>query len=210
MKPATLSEALFYPFHLCHEETLMNLCRRFSKVHFRDFMALQLTPFTGMTAYPEQMGDSHPDLLAAGILVQGYPVSGPLADDVEAAIDRDLCDPAWRRLFDASLRNDRRFQAGLFDTGAADRLMQEPLASESYTVALVKGRLPKANYDDPASDYGVALLKTSAALVYTYRLALAHGLQAVTDSPAHFALFDRTLVREGLALGNHLVVRKGY
>ena len=84
--------ALFYPFHLCHPDTLARLLTRFATVHFRDFMALQLTPMAGMTAFQDRMGMSFPDLIESGRLVQGYDVSGPLPPTVAAAIDRDLHD----------------------------------------------------------------------------------------------------------------------
>jgi len=95
--------ALFYPFHLCHPDTLARLLTRFASVHFRDFMALQLTPMSGMTAFQERMGLSFPDLVEAGRLVQGYDVSGPLPPAVAAAVDRDLQDPLWRAIFHMAL-----------------------------------------------------------------------------------------------------------
>lgn len=210
MKPTTLPEALFYPFHLCHEETLAKLFLRFSKVHFRDFMSLQLTSMAGMTAYPDRMGDRYPELIAAGTLVQGYNVSGLLPGDVETAIDCDLKDPEWRRLFEEALRGERRFRLGLFGNDQAPRYDKVGWTAVPYTVAMVKEFCAPSASNEIAWDYGLALVKTSAALVYTYRLALVHGLQAATDSPAHFALFDLMLRRENLAVGNHLVVRKGY
>jgi len=108
-------DALYYPFHLCSEDTLMELLHRFRTVHFRDYMALQLTPFLGTTAFQDRMGDSFPQLVAEGRLVQGYPTSGPLDDDMENAVDQDLADPVWRNLFHHSFREYRRFQRGLFD-----------------------------------------------------------------------------------------------
>lgn len=108
-------DALYYPFHLCSEDTLMELLHRFRTVHFRDYMALQLTPFLGTTAFQDRMGDSFPQLVAEGRLVQGYPTSGPLDDDMEHAVDQDLADPVWRNLFHHSFREYRRFQRGLFD-----------------------------------------------------------------------------------------------
>ena len=45
--------ALYYPFHLCHDHTLSRLLTDFSTVHFRDFMTLQLTPMVGTTAFPD-------------------------------------------------------------------------------------------------------------------------------------------------------------
>ena len=65
-------DALFYPFHLCHEKTLRGLLQKFHAIHFRDFMALQLTPLTGMTAFPDRMGDYYPEELEAGNIVQGH------------------------------------------------------------------------------------------------------------------------------------------
>ena len=108
-------DALYYPFHLCSEDTLMELLHRFRTVHFRDYMALQLTPFLGTTAFQDRMGHSFPQLVAEGRLVQGYPTSGPLDDDMEHAADQDLADPVWRNLFHHSFREYRRFQRGLFD-----------------------------------------------------------------------------------------------
>ena len=94
---------------------MAQLLTRFATVHFRDFMALQLTPMTGMTAFQDRMGMNFPDLIESGRLVQGYDVSGPLPPMVAAAIDRDLHDPAWRAYFHAEFRRDRRLQRGLFE-----------------------------------------------------------------------------------------------
>ncbi|MBS0154216.1 MAG: hypothetical protein JSS38_06470, partial [Nitrospira sp.] len=95
----TRSGVLFYPFHLCHERTLQWLLERYEQVHFRDYMAIQVSPFCGTTAFPERMGDAFPDLLASKRLVQGYNVSGPLTPDTCIAVDRDLTDSTWRGLF---------------------------------------------------------------------------------------------------------------
>ena len=210
MKPSTPPQALFYPFHLCHEGTLAKLLLRFTTVHFRDFMALQLTPMVGMTAYADRMGDSFPDLLAEGRLVQGYDVSGPLSSEVVVAIDRDLCDPAWRQLFDRSLRTSRRFQQGLFGTRNSFPATMTHWDTIPFSVEQIKERFAHAASDEAHVQYGLALVNTAASLVYTYRLALIHGLQVATDSPAHFQLFEVSRMREDLSLVNHLVVRKGY
>ena len=93
----------------------MELLRRFRTVHFRDYMALQLTPFLGTTAFQDRMGDTFPHLVAEGRLVQGHPTSGPLDADMEGAVNQDLVDPVWRNLFHHSFREYRRFQRGLFD-----------------------------------------------------------------------------------------------
>lgn len=53
-------KALYYPFHLCHEKTPHRLLADFEQVHFRDFLALQLTSMVGTTAFPDRMGDSYP------------------------------------------------------------------------------------------------------------------------------------------------------
>ena len=54
---------LYYPFHLCSPESLEHFLSRYDTVHFRDYMALQLTPTSGTMAYPDRMGDRHADLL---------------------------------------------------------------------------------------------------------------------------------------------------
>jgi hypothetical protein len=210
MKPTSPPQALFYPFHLCHEDTLAKLLRRFTVSHFRDFMALQLTPMIGMTAYADRMGDSFPELLAAGRLVQGYDVSGHLSDQLIIAIDQDLHDPTWRSIFDRALRTDRRFQRGLFDAHHSLRPADNRLGTIPYCVSRVKRLCVTSNADEWEIEYGLALVKTAASLVYTYRLALTHALQVATDSNAHFELFERTRNREHIALSNHLIVRKGY
>jgi hypothetical protein len=185
-------------------------------------MALQITSMSGTTAYADRMGDQHADLVKAGRIVQGHPVSGPLDDEAVAAVDRDLADPAWRHLFHRALQNDRRFQRGLFDLshrmmiagtpmpGPAVllRLVEEPRARQPVTVRtlvqLAQGRLAlEGGYD---YEYAWALVKTSASLVYTVRLGARHGLEAVTDSESHFHLFERTRARERLAVSNRLIV----
>ncbi len=209
MKPTLGPDALFYPFHLCHQETLGRLLRRFRAVHFRDFMALHLTPMTGLTAYPDRMGDSNPELLASGRIVQGYDVSGSLPEEVAAAVDRDLADPRWRDLFQAALRSDGRFRAGL-GQDERQRFNVERHATTSYTLARIKRLLSRAGPDGSDVAYGVTLIKTSAALAYTLRLARAHQLQPATDSPAHFGLLERSCRREHIHLSNHLILRQGY
>jgi len=210
MKPASPPQALFYPFHLCHADTLAKLSLRFATVHFRDFMALQLTPMVGMTAYADRMGDSFPELLAAGRVVQGYDVSGPLSAEVVTAIDHDLHDPVWRQLFDRYLRTNPRFQRGLFEAKHSFPATRTRWDRTPFSVDQIRQRCAQLATDESDLEYGLALVKTAAALVYTYRLALTHGLQVATDSLAHFALFEQTRVREHLSLANHLIVRNGY
>ena len=218
--------ALFYPFHLCHSDTLARLLARFATVHFRDFMALQLTPMSGMTAFQDRMGMSFPDLIESGRLVQGYDVSGPLPAPVAAAIDRDLHDPLWRACFHTALRQNRRLQRGLFEPShslrigdsqvpgpaALLRLMGDSFRQQAYDLAQVRA-LSKRSVpleEGYHIEYGLALVKTSASLVYTQTLALAHQLQPATDSPAHFALYAQSCIRENWPRINHLLIRVGY
>ena len=224
--PASTGHALYYPFHLCHERTLARLLERYRTVHFRDYMALQLTPMSGTTAYQDRMGQYHPELVGTGRIVQGYSVSGPLDADALPAVNRDLEDETWRRLFHDGLTNDRRFQRGLFDLShsfvvggstvpgpaALLRLLEETRVAWACSVeqaqALSRRRL--SSEDSYEFEYVLALIKTSAALVYTIRLCRQHGLDAVTDSDVHFRLLTQTCLREGLSLGNRLVAREDY
>lgn len=199
---------------------------RFATVHFRDFMALQLSSLSGMTAFQDRMGMSFPDLIESGRLVQGYDVSGPLPLPVAAAIDRDLHDPLWRARFHMALRQDRRLQRGLFEPShslrigdclvpspaALLRLMDDSFRQHTYDLDQVR-KLSKRSLtleDGYHCEYGLALVKTSASLVYTQTLALAHQLQPVTDSPSHFVLYAQSCVREHWPRTNHLLIRVGY
>ena len=218
--------ALFYPFHLCHPETLARLLTRFASIHFRDFMALQLTAMSGVTAFQDRMGMSFPDLIASGRLVQGYDISGPLPPPVAAAIDHDLRDPLWRARFHTALRRDRRLQRGLFEPShslrigdslvpgpaALLRLMDDSFRQQAYDLDRVR-MLSKRSVtleEGYHYEYGLALVKTSASLVYTQTLALAHELQPVTDSPAHFSLYAQSCARENWPRINYLLTRLGY
>jgi len=226
MTPSVERRALYYPFHLCPERTLQRLLEEYASVHFRDYMALQVTMMSGTTAYQDRMGDLHEDLVRTGRIVQGYSVSGPLDDDAMAAVDRDLADTSWRSLFHRALSEDRRFQRGLFDfshgmligttmvpgPAALLRLTEETRARRAYSVHILKklsqGRLSvEKGYDH---EYTLALVKTSAALVYTIRLCGQHGLEAVTDSEPHFQLLERTCSLDSLSLTNRRILREGY
>ena len=218
--------ALFYPFHLCHPDTLARLLARFATVHFRDFMALQLTPMSGMTAFQDRMGMSFPDLIQSGRLVQGYDVSGPLPLTVAVAIDRDLHDPLWRARFHTALRQNRRLQRGLFEPShslrigdslvpgpaALLRLMADSFRQQAYDLGQVRALSKRSVTLEEGYhfEYGLALVKTSASLVYTQTLALVHQLQPVTDSSAHFALYAQSCIRENWPRINHLLIRVGY
>ena len=211
------TDVLFYPFHLCHERTLHRLLGTFSRVHFRDYMALQVSPFFGTTAYPDRMGDAYPVLLSEGRLVQGYQISGMLSGQVMAAVDRDFSDGAWRTRFHAALNGDRRFHIGLFGTPpegshSGALLRDDRFKTRPFTVAQIRrwSLVPDRDRDTDAFDYGLALLKTAAALVYTVQLAGEHALAAATDSPAHFALLNRSLRRDGVRLENCFIERTGY
>lgn len=224
--PASTQHALYYPFHLCHERTLARLLEQYRTVHFRDYMALQLTPMSGTTAYQDRMGQYYPKLVGTGQMVQGHHVSGPLDPDARSAVDRDLSDGTWRRIFHDGLREDRRFQRGLFDLShsfviggstvpgpkALLRLLEETRLAQACSVeqaqALSRRRL--LSEDAYEFEYVLALIKTSAALVYTIRLCQEHGLEAVTDSEVHFKLLEQTCAREGTSLRNRLMLRKGY
>lgn len=222
--PATAT--LFYPFHLCHAETLQRLLARFHPVHFRDYMALQLSPFSGTTAYTDRMGGTFPELVTAGRLVQGHDVSGPLNEAGRTSIDRDLADDQWRARFHAAIREDRRFQRGLFDPthammigqdlvpgpAALLRLMHEDFLHRPFTLDTVQqdSRQRLTGHDAFRFEYGLALVKTAAAQYYTIQLAHRHHLTASTDSAAHFQLLSRSLDRDNHRLPNHLVIRTGY
>ena len=226
MRLAHRSHALFYPFHLCHPDTMVRLLTRFATVHFRDFMALQLTPMSGVTAFQDRMGMSFPDLIKSGRLVQSYDVSGPLSPTVAATIDRDLQDPVWRTRFHTALCRDRRFQRGLFEPSHSLRignslvpgpaallhLMDDSFRQHVYDVGRVRGFTNRSLTLEEGYqfEYGLALVKTSASLVYTQTLALAHQLQPVTDSHSHFALYAQSCIRENWPRTNHLLVRQGY
>jgi hypothetical protein len=218
--------ALFYPFHLCHPDTLARLLTRFKTVHFRDFMALQLTPLSGVTAFQDRMGMNFPDLIESGRLVQGYDVSGPLPPSVAGAIDRDLHDPLWRARFHTALRWDRRLQRGLFEPSHSLRIGDSLVPGPAVFLRLMEDSFRQSSFDlsrvrtlskrgltleeGYLFEYGLALVKTSASLVYTQTLALAHQLQPVTDSPAHFSLYAQSCARENWPRTNHLLLRAGY
>lgn len=189
-------------------------------------MALQLTPMSGMTAFQERMGMGFPDLIESGRLVQGYNVSGPLRPSVPAAVDRDLHDPLWRSHFHSALCRDRRFQRGLFEPShslrigdslvpgpaALLRLMDDSFREHAYDLDMVRALSTRSVTLEEGYhyEYGLALVKTSASLVYTQTLARAHQLQPVTDSPAHFSLYAQSCTRENWPKTNHLLIRVGY
>ena len=218
--------ALYYPFHLCHERTLAFLLEEYDVVHFRDFMALQLTPFMGATAFPDRMGDYYPQLLEAGRIIQGHNVSGALQPDLIAAVDQDLADPTWRAIFHDALSDDYHFQRTLFhesefrkrgngdskEIAVLSRLrtldwQEIPLSVESVKT-LSRKSLP--HKDDPVFEYGWALVKTSVALTYTIQLCHQLQVTAVTDSASYHRLLTQSCHRTRIELSNSCVKREGY
>jgi len=219
-------DALYYPFHLCHEQTLHQLIEHYPRVHFRNFMALQLTPFMGTTAFPECMGDDYPDLLEKGRIVQGHDLSGPLNPAITTLVNQDLADPLWRTIFHQALRDDRRFQRGLFpfsqdsqgrSTVASDLAVlsafQQPereFAPCTVETLQVMSRRRLPDNENLSFEYGFGLIKMSAALVYSIQLCQQFGLVAVTDSPSHHRLLERTCLRNTVDLTNICLKREGY
>jgi hypothetical protein len=218
--------ALFYPFHLCHERTLQRLLLTYETVHFQDFLPVRLSPLIGTTALPDRMGDAHPHLLAVGRLVQGHQGGNPLAPDRVAGLDRDLADGTWRALFHQALRDDRRFQRGLF--GATHqwsiagiprpgpfvvlRLLGNEWPARSFTVRNLKALAHRRQTEEEgyAYEYAFALVKTAASLATSLLLCRQLGIEAVTDSFPHHSLLTRTCTREGYQLANRLLRREGY
>lgn len=218
--------ALYYPFHLCHERTLARLLKEYTVVHFRDFMALQLTPFMGTTAFPDRMGDYYPQLLEAGRIIQGHNVSGPLHPELISAVDGDLADPTWRSIFHEVLSEDYHFQRTLFDEsvirkrGSIDSIemsssptFRTPDWKETpFSVELVKtlSRQSFPHKDNPIFEYGWALVKTSAALTYTIQLCQRLHVTAVTDSTAYHRLLTQSCERKQIRLSHSYIKREGY
>ncbi len=217
---------LFYPFHLCHERTLHSLLANYETVHFRDFMALRLTPLMGTTAFPDRMGDYYPKLFKANRIVQGHDVSGPMNAEVGDTVNRDLADVRWRALFHEALSSNYRFQRGLFDTSqipqpgnpvsddhsiltelAQTDWVEIPFDVETVQTLSRSAHTPK---DGARFEYGWALIKTSASLVYTIQICQTLHLTAVTDSSAHYQLLTATCQRDGIDFSNTCLKREGY
>jgi hypothetical protein len=219
-------DALYYPFHLCHKQTLQQLLVDYARVHFRDYMALQLTPFMGTTGFSDRMGDYYPDLFMSGRIVQGHNVSGPLSPELIMAVNRDIADPQWRALFHEGLKNDRSFQRGLVvfsldsqgrstvptDSAVLSAFQQPEREFTPYTVETLQtmSRRPLPEKDNLTFEYGFWLMKTSAALIYSIRLCQQLGVVAVTDLAAHHQLLARTRVRDSVDVTYFYVERKGY
>ena len=220
-----MMNALYYPFHLCHERTLERLLEDYATVHFRDFMALRLTPLMGTTAFPDRMGDYHPEHLKAGRIIQGYDLSGSMAQKFVSAVNQDLTDLQWRQRFHKSMLNDRRFQRGLFPeaqdiAGSAHdengpvwlQFQEERWENELLDVEIVQALSRKRLEGHQARqfEYGWAMIKTAASLIYTIQLCHQLKLIAVTDSAAHYHLLVHTCSREHTKLENVHLKPKGY
>ena len=218
--------ALFYPFHLCHERTLHQLLQTYQQIHFRDYKALQLSPLAGTIAYSDRMGDTHSHLVETGRIVQGHSVNGALSSETELAVNLDLRDPTWRSAFHEGLKKNPQFQRGLVpfcqdahgnSTGPTDpaalcRLQEAERESAVYDVDIVRILSRKFVLDDEKVfyEYGMAFIKTSASLQYTIQLCHEFQLIAVTDSFYHHQLLERTCRRERIALANAYITRQGY
>jgi hypothetical protein len=195
---------------LCSPESLERFLSRYDTVHFRDYMALQLTPTSGTMAYPDRMGDEHPDLLEQGRIVQGHNVSGPLSPEIDRRIDRDLKDREWREIFQFAIRNDLRFQQGLAEHGTAFH----PWTPERWVhwrVTLADIRQMSCLKLDPeravALEYGLMLVKTSVSLWHTIQLCQKLGIDAITDSQRHDQLLQRIMKRDRMSLPTYLLRR---
>ena len=156
----------------------------------------------------------------------GHNVSGPLAPDMVLDINRDLADPQWRSSFQKFILNDSRFQHGLFadsQEGISEHSGYPPKpewlqfrdiewATRSIDVettqALSRQRLHGT--DAAQFEYGWALIKTAASLIYTIQITQQRNLVAVTDSSAHHHLLAWTCERDGITLKNICVKREGY
>ncbi len=202
--------AFYYPFHLCSRESLEHLLSRYARVHFRDYMALQLTPMSGTMAFPDRMSDHSPDLYAQGRIVQGHNVSGPVSAEIGERIDRDLEDRDWRTIFHSALRDEPRFRRG-FAARGEDAAQLVSWLDEQWVacpMSLAEVRRMSCLKLEPAralaSEYGMMLVKTSAALWYTIELCQRLALEAATDSSAHDRLLTRILTRDRLELATYL------
>ncbi len=219
-----MTNALYYPFHLCHERTLERVLEDYEAVHFRDFMALRLTPLMGTTAFPDRMGDYHPEHFKAGRIIQGHDLSGSMTPKTISAVNHDLSDPPWRHRFHESIMNDRRFQRGLFaapqdaDESAQTenspewlQFQEETWENVTLNVEIVQALSRQRLEGQQARqfEYGWAMIKTAASLIYTVQLCHQFKLTAVTDSAAHSHLLTQTCSREHTKLENICLKREG-
>lgn len=210
----TDQSCLYYPFHLCSRETIEQLLSRYEFVHFRDYMALQLTPTSGTTAFPDRIGDTHPDLYEQGRVIQGHNVSGPLSPETDRRIDRDMKDRTWREIFHWALRDDLRFQQGFTAQGQDGRVLQSVRGEHwiEWPITLADVRQMSCLQLPPeratSLEYSLMMVITSASLWHTIQLCQRHALEASTDSAPHDRLLRRTLVRDRIALPTFLLRRE--
>jgi hypothetical protein len=192
-------------------DSLERLLTRYDTVHFRDHMAIQLTPTSGTMARPDRMGDTCPDLLEHGRIVQGHNVSGPLGPEMDRRIDRDLKDRDWREIFHFALQHDARFRRGFDEHGGSDSVFRPwmPERWKDWPISLAEVRQMSRLKLDPeraiAFDYGVMMVKTSASLWHTIQICQRHTLEAVTDSPFHDRLLRRIMTRDHITLPTFLL-----
>jgi hypothetical protein len=113
-------------------------------------------------------------------------------------------------MFHAALHNEPRFRRGFAQRGEDATYFQpylaERRASCPMSVAEIR-ELSGLNLDPEralAFEYGMMLVKTSAALWYTIKLCQRDALEAATDSRAHDQLLKRILTRDGLQLSTYL------
>jgi hypothetical protein len=125
-------------------------------------------------------------------------------------IDRDLADPEWRKIFQSALRSEPRFRRGFAEHGEDATEFGSLLGHRWATdpMSLAEVRHMSCHKLDPeralAFEYGLMLVKTSAALWYTIRLCQRLALEAATDSPAHDGLMQQILARDQLPLSIYL------
>ena len=146
--------------------------------------------------------------------------------EVVDSVNRDLADVRWRSLFHEALLSNYRFQRGLFDTSqipqpgnpasddhsiltelALTDWVETPFDVETVQALSRSAHTPK---DGARFEYGWALIKTSASLVYTIQLCQTLHLTAVTDSSAHYQLLTATCQRDGIDLTNSCLKRERY
>ncbi|MGH7206928.1 MAG: hypothetical protein ACREI2_12055, partial [Nitrospiraceae bacterium] len=117
---------------------------------------------------------------------------------------------------------DRRFQRGLFNLTHGVRIGTDTVPGPAALLRLVEASRQHRPYsvqelqrlsgrqlsleEGYDYEYALALVKTSASLVYTIRLSLQHGLITVTDSEAHFRLLERTCLRDQISINNRWIV----
>ena len=142
--------------------TLQRLLEEYGSIHFRDYMALQLTRMSGTTAYADRMGDRHEDLVKSGRIVQGHSVSGPLDENMTALVNRDLADAIWRAQFHVALVNDRRFQRGLFELTHGVRIGDTLVPGPAAWLRLIEDQRLRERLGEAASAHALEIAAPKA------------------------------------------------